>query len=148
MIVEQKLCTFDKSNPKRHLEATLLIDHEKLDLHLDATTTPGINRSGGFIQNLTAVFAEASRLLVAWGIRPPLDNRPVRGILNWSPGTTLVVSIAVVSVTVVVILHEEVLVCAVAGESDSRDTEAGEEALEAVEAAEGAIVAPGLTVDS
>lgn len=82
--------------------------------------------------------------MVAWGIRPPLDN-PVGGILNWSWKTTLVVSIAVVSITVVVVLQEEVLVCAVAGESDSRDTEAGEETLEAVEAAEGAIVAPGLT---
>lgn len=47
---------------------------------------------------------------------------------------------------VVVILHEEVLVCAVGSESDSRDTEAGEETLEAVEAAEGASVAPCLTV--
>jgi hypothetical protein len=52
----------------------------------------------------------------------------------------------VVSITVVVVLQEEVLVRAVASESDSRDTEAGEEALEAVEAAEGAGVAPGLTV--
>lgn len=54
-----------------------------------------------------------------------------------------VVSIAMV----VIILHEEVLVCAVASESDSRDTEAGEETLEAVESAEGAAVAPGLTVN-
>jgi len=90
------------------------------------------------------VLAEASRLfLVGWGIRPPLDNRSVGGILNWSSETTLVVA-----VTVVVVFQEEVLVCAVAGESDSRDTEAGEEALEAVEAAEGAIVAPGLTVNN
>jgi hypothetical protein len=57
-----------------------------------------------------------------------------------------VVAVTVVSI-VVVILQEEVLVCAVAGESDSRDPEAGEETLEAVEAAEGAIVAPGLTVN-
>lgn len=43
VVVEQKLCTFDKSNPKRHLEGTLLIDHEKLHLRLDATETPGID---------------------------------------------------------------------------------------------------------
>lgn len=147
MIVEQKLCTFDKSNPKRHLEA-MLLSHEKLHFRLDTTEAPEIGRSDTLIQSATAILAEASRLLVAWGIRPPLDNRPVGGILHWSPETTLVVAIAVVSVTVVVVLQEEVLICAVAGESDSRDTEAGEEALEAVEAAEGTVVAPGLTMNS
>jgi hypothetical protein len=59
----------------------------------------------------------------------------------------LVVAVTVVSIAVVVIiLHEEVLVCAVGSESDSRDTEAGEETLEAGGSAEGAGVAPGLTV--
>lgn len=46
---------------------------------------------------------------------------------------------------VVVILQEEVLVCAVGSESDGRDAQAGEEALEAVPPSEGASVAPGLT---
>lgn len=86
-------------------------------------------------------------ILVDWGIRPPLDDLQFGGILNWSPERTLVVAITVVSVAMVVILQEEVLVCAVTGESNSRDSEAGEEALEAVEAAEGAIVAPGLTTN-
>lgn len=67
----------------------------------------------------------------------------VGGIFNESPKINLVVTI-----TVVVILQEEVLVCAVSGKSDSRDTETGEKALEAVEAAEGAIVAPGLTLNN
>jgi hypothetical protein len=59
----------------------------------------------------------------------------------------LVVTVTVVSIAVVVIiLHEEVLVCAVGSESDSRDTEAGEETLEAGGSAEGAGVAPRLTV--
>jgi hypothetical protein len=63
-----------------------------------------------------------------------------------SKKNSLVVGLAMVGITVVVvILHEEVLVCAVGSESDSRDTEAGEETLEAVEAAEGASVAPGFT---
>lgn len=46
---------------------------------------------------------------------------------------------------VVVVLQEEVLVCAVAGERNGRDAQAGEQALEAVDSAEGAGVAPGLT---
>lgn len=54
---------------------------------------------------------------------------------------TLVVAVTVV----VVILEEEVLVGAVTGECDAGDTEAGEDTLEAVEAAEGAGVSPGLT---
>jgi hypothetical protein len=62
-----------------------------------------------------------------------------------SKKNSLVVGLAMVGITVVVILHEEVLVCAVGSESDSCDTEAGEETLEAVEAAEGASVAPGFT---
>jgi hypothetical protein len=63
-----------------------------------------------------------------------------------SRDNVLVVTVAVVSVTVVIILQEEMLVCAVGSESDSRDTEAGEETLESVKTAEGAGVAPGLTV--
>lgn len=56
-------------------------------------------------------------------------------------------TLTVVSVTVVVIvLQEEVLVCAIGSESDGRDTEAGEETLEPVESAKGAGIAPGLTV--
>lgn len=54
--------------------------------------------------------------------------------------TVTVVSIAVV----VIILQEEVLVCAVGSESDRGDTEAGEETSEALGSAEGAAVAPGL----
>lgn len=46
---------------------------------------------------------------------------------------------------VVLILQEEVLVCAVRSKSDSRDAEAGEQTLEAVEAAEGSGIAPSLT---
>ena len=57
------------------------------------------------------------------------------------------VTVTVMSVAVVVIiLQEEVLVCAVGSESDRRDTEAGEETSEALDSAEGASVAPGLTV--
>ena len=53
----------------------------------------------------------------------------------------LVVGLAVV----MIILEEEVLVCAVAGERNGRDSETGEGALETVEAAEGAGIPPGLT---
>lgn len=57
------------------------------------------------------------------------------------------VGLAVVVVTVVVvILQEEVLVCAVGSEGDGGDTETGEKTLEAVPAAEGTGIAPGLTV--
>lgn len=48
---------------------------------------------------------------------------------------------------VVVVLHEYGLVCAVSGEGNAGNTEAGEETLETVEAAEGAGVSPGLTAD-
>lgn len=47
---------------------------------------------------------------------------------------------------VVVILHEEVLVCAVGSEGDSRDAQTGEETLKAVPAGKGAGIAPGLAV--
>lgn len=60
----------------------------------------------------------------------------------------LVVGLAMVGVTVVVvILQEEVLVCAIGSEGDGRDAQAGEEALETVPSAEGASIAPGLTVE-
>lgn len=56
------------------------------------------------------------------------------------------VTLAVVGVTVVVVvLQEEVLVGAVGSESDGGDAETGEEALEAVPAAERTSVAPGFT---
>lgn len=89
-VVEQKLCTFDKSNPKRHLEATLLMSHEKLHLRPNTTKAPGLGKAvGAIIQNPAVVLAGARRLfLVAWGIRPPLDDPSVGGILNWSPETT------------------------------------------------------------
>jgi hypothetical protein len=45
---------------------------------------------------------------------------------------------------VVLLLQEEVLVCAVGSESDGRNAEAGEEALEAVPPGEGTSIAPGL----
>lgn len=55
------------------------------------------------------------------------------------------VGFAVVSVTVVVvILQEEVLVCAVGSESDGSDAETGKQALKAVPPAEGASIAPCL----
>lgn len=47
---------------------------------------------------------------------------------------------------VVVILQEEVLVCAVGSEGNGRDAQTGEETLETVPPAEGAGIAPGLTV--
>lgn len=56
---------------------------------------------------------------------------------NWAG---LVVSVAVM----VVVLHEDGLVCAVSGEGNAGDTEAGEDTLETVEATEGAGVSPGL----
>jgi hypothetical protein len=40
------------------------------------------------------------------------------------------------------VLEEEVLVYAVTGEGDAGDTEAGEDTLKAVEAAEGTVVSP------
>lgn len=46
---------------------------------------------------------------------------------------------------VVLLLEEEVLVCAVGSESDGRNAQTGEEALKAVPPGEGARVAPGLT---
>ncbi len=46
---------------------------------------------------------------------------------------------------VVVVFQEEVLVGAVAGERNGRDTEAREDVLESVHSAEGASVSPGLT---
>jgi hypothetical protein len=46
---------------------------------------------------------------------------------------------------VVLVLEEQVLVCAVGSESDGCDAETGEEALETVPPGEGASVAPGLT---
>lgn len=59
---------------------------------------------------------------------------------NWAG---LVVSVAVM----VVVLHEDGLVCAVSGEGNAGDTEAGEDTLETVEATEGAGVSPGLTAN-
>lgn len=56
------------------------------------------------------------------------------------------VGLAVAVTVVVVILQEEVLVCAVGSEGDGSDTQAGEETLEAVPPAEGTSIAPGLTV--
>jgi len=54
----------------------------------------------------------------------------------------------VVFLTVVVlVLEEEVLVCAVTGEGDAGDTETREDTLEAVEAAEGAGVSPCFTAE-
>ena len=46
---------------------------------------------------------------------------------------------------VVLILQEEVLVCAVGSEGNGRDAQAGEETLEPVPPGEGASVAPSLT---
>jgi len=52
----------------------------------------------------------------------------------------------VVSLAVVIVLEEEVLVGAVRGESDGRDSQTRERAVEAAPPAELALVAPGLTV--
>ncbi|KAJ5794635.1 hypothetical protein N7457_001234 [Penicillium paradoxum] len=83
VVVEQKLCTFDKSNPKRHLEVTLLMSHEKLHLRPGTTKAPVPEKAAeSIIRNLTVVFVEARRLLVAWGIRPPFDDPSAGGILN------------------------------------------------------------------
>jgi hypothetical protein len=56
----------------------------------------------------------------------------------------LVVALAMVPVTVVVILQEEVLVCAVGSEGNGSNSETGEKTLEAVPAGEGTGVAPSL----
>lgn len=61
-------------------------------------------------------------------------------------GSLLVVLIAVPLAVVVLVLEEEVLVRAVAGEGDGGCAQAGEAALESVPAREGARVSPGLTV--
>jgi hypothetical protein len=58
----------------------------------------------------------------------------------------LVVGLAVAVTVVVVILQEEMLVCAVGSEGDGSDAQSGEETLEAVPPAEGASISPGLTV--
>lgn len=57
----------------------------------------------------------------------------------------LVVALAVVCVTVVVILQEKVLICAVGSEGNGSDSETGEKTLEAVPAGKGTGVAPNLT---
>jgi hypothetical protein len=56
-----------------------------------------------------------------------------------------VVALAVVVTMMVVVLQEKVFICAVRRESDSSDAEAREQALEAVEAAEGTVIPPCLT---
>lgn len=56
------------------------------------------------------------------------------------------VGLAVVGITVVVVLEEEVLIGTVSSEGDGGDTESREKTLEAVPAAEGTGIAPGLTV--
>ena len=57
------------------------------------------------------------------------------------------VAVAVVAIAmVVVILQEEVLVCAVGSEGNGGDSKTGESALEAVPAAKRTRVAPGLAV--
>lgn len=48
---------------------------------------------------------------------------------------------------VVLVLEEEVFVSAVSGETDCRDTETGETALETVPAAIGTLVSPGLAAE-
>lgn len=75
------------------------------------------------------------------GIDPPHDSLSVEGIFIDSHSQPLVVTVAVV----VVILEEEVLVCAVGSESDSSDAQAGEKTLKTVPPREGASVPPGLT---
>jgi hypothetical protein len=83
VVVEQKLCTFDKpTDPKRHLEAKLLMRHKKPHLRPDTTIAPGfIEAVGVFIRNPVDL-TEASRLFVVWGIRPPLDDPSAGGFLN------------------------------------------------------------------
>ena len=57
------------------------------------------------------------------------------------------VGLAVVAVTVVVvILQEEMLVCAVGSECDGSNAETREESLEAVPPTEGTSITPGLTI--
>lgn len=76
------------------------------------------------------------------GIDPPHNNLSTESIFIDSYSQPLVVAFAVV----VVILQEEVLVCAVGSEGDGSDTEAGEKTLEAVPPAERTSVSPGLAV--
>lgn len=59
-----------------------------------------------------------------------------------SNSNSLVVGLLAV---VVLVLHEKVLVCAVAGEKDRRRAEAGKGAAEAVPAGKGALKSPGIT---
>lgn len=76
-----------------------------------------------------------------------IGRRDLRFPLNCT--VVLVVALAMVTVTmVVVVLQEEVLVCAVASKCDGGNAESGEQTLEAVPTAEGSIVAPGLTGSS
>ena len=56
------------------------------------------------------------------------------------------VLLVVLPSVVALVLHEEVLIRAVAGESDRRDPEPGKGALEAIEAGEDALESPGLAV--
>lgn len=62
-----------------------------------------------------------------------------------SPCRSLVVCLLAV---VVLLLHEEVLVCAVAGEEDGRRAEARKAGAEAVPAAESALGSPSVTVNN
>ena len=57
----------------------------------------------------------------------------------------LVVSLSM-SLSVVLLLHEEVLVCAVCGESNGRNAQSRECGLEAIESGEWSGVSPLLTV--
>jgi hypothetical protein len=60
---------------------------------------------------------------------------------------TLVVLFSMRLSVVVLVLEEEVFVSAVSGETDCRDTETGETALETVPAAIGTLVSPGLAAE-
>lgn len=65
------------------------MSYEKLHLRPGTTEASGLwEAAGAIIQNLAVVLAEARRLLVAWGIRPPLNDPSAGRILNWSPETT------------------------------------------------------------
>lgn len=126
------------------------MSHEKLHLRPDTTKATGLGKAVGAISKSRLWFLRRRddsfcRLGYTSSARCSIGRRHSQLI---SRDNLLVVTVTMVGVAVVVIiLHEEVLVCAVASESDSRDSEAREETLETVESAEGAGVAPGLTIN-
>ena len=76
-------------------------------------------------------------MLGPWGIHHPLGNRPFGPFI--SPHSLLMVFF-----NVVLILQEEVLVCAVGSEGDGRNAQTREQTFESVPSGERAGIAPSL----